>query len=75
MDNAKETTLQLVALRKNNQTFVNIVTPDGGINVKEVYAILYGAVNLVAKQTGKSFEETTEILLDLDRFAKKTGQS
>lgn len=57
-------------IRKNGKTFTTISTAP----VKEVYAMLYGAIELVAQNTNQSFERTMETLLEIHDFAKRDGQ-
>lgn len=53
-------------IRKNNKTFTSISTAP----IKDVYAMLYGAIELVSQKTNKSVEDTLSILADLDKYAK-----
>lgn len=66
-----EDTYQIHIVRKNNQTLTSISTAP----IKEVYAMIYGAVELVAKNTNQSVEQTLAILADLDKYAKNLHQS
>lgn len=55
-------------LRKNNQTLTSISTAP----LKEVYAMLYGAIELVSQNTNQSVEQTLAVLADLDKFVKNS---
>lgn len=61
------TVYQIQILRKNNQTLTSI----SDAPIKDVYAMLYGAIELVAKNTNQSVGNVLSILADLDKFAKK----
>ena len=61
---------QIHIMRKGNQNFTTISQAP----TKEVYAMLYGAIALVAQNTNQTVEATLGILADLDKFAKSTGQ-
>ena len=65
-----DNTYQIRILRKNNQTFVNIDTAP----VKDVYAMLYGAVDLVAMNTNQSVKDVLATLSNLDEFVKSQLQ-
>lgn len=64
------TVYQIQILRKNNQTFTSI----NDAPIKDVYAMLYGAIELVAKNTNQSVGNVLTVLADLDRYAKNTNQ-
>lgn len=61
---------QINIVRKNNQTFTTISTAP----TKEVYAMLYGAISLVAQNTNQSVEAVLGVIAELDEFAKVSGQ-
>lgn len=62
---------QIHVMRKGSQNFTTISKAP----TKEVYAMLYGAIALVAQNTNQTVEATLGILADLDKFAKSTDQS
>lgn len=63
-------TYQIHVLRKGNQNFTTISTAP----TKEIYAMLYGAIALVAQNTNQTVQDTLNILADLDQFITSTGQ-
>ena len=63
-------TYQICILRKNNQTFTSISPAP----IKEIYAMVHGAVSAVAKMSNQSVDATLEIISDLNKFAKLSGQ-
>lgn len=64
-------TYHIQIIRKNNKTLASI----SDAPIKDVYAMLYGAIELVSKNTNKSVTETLSILADLDKFAKNQRQN
>lgn len=66
-----EDTYQIHIIRKNNQTLTSI----SDAPIKDVYAMIYGAVELVSKNTNQSVEQTLAILSDLDKHVKDSHQS
>lgn len=61
------TPYRIQIVRKNNQTAVSI----SDAPIKDVYAMLYGAIELVAKNTDKSVGDVLSVLAEVDEFAKK----
>lgn len=57
---------QMNIIRKNNQTFTSISEAP----IQEVYAMLYGAIELVSNNTNQSVKSTLDILASLDEYAK-----
>lgn len=64
-------TYQIQIIRKNNKTLTSI----SDAPLKDVYAMLYGAIELVSQKTNKSVTETLSILADLDKFTKQQRQN
>ena len=62
---------QMQVIRKNNQTHVSISPGPVG----EIYAMLHGAVSLVAKNTNQSVDDVLNVLRDLDAYAEASGQA
>lgn len=63
-------THQITILKKNDRIFTSIST----MPIKDVYAMLYGAIQHVSKNTGQTVKGTLAILDNLDDFVKTTDQ-
>ena len=65
------TTYRIHIIRKNNKPLTSISTAP----IKDVYAMLYGAIELVAKNTNQSVGDVLSVLADLDKYTKNQNQN